>query len=186
LEDVLANLSVLALLASTLSLDAALPATLCFSALASRGCLPLHAHQIGSTLSPTSTQSPSATISTDSLRINMNALVFPQLMFEVWVNLPLVFFEMSVATTRRRYLSFAFVLRCSCQAKHEFTIFFICTSRALVGFYHAMRTCLRGECCTPEAIKFHSPKYPVNAAPPCYICYWQARPLLLIIPILCL
>jgi hypothetical protein len=98
----------------------------------------------------------------------MNALVFPQLMFEVWVNLPLVFFEMSVATTRR--------------------------AKALVGFYHAMRTCLRGECHTSVAAdaaaaasasasggKSHAssksaaaaPAHSSSSTPPCYICYWQ-------------
>jgi hypothetical protein len=175
----LANLSFLALLASTLSLDATRPATLCFTALASRGCLPLEEACLGlsssSASSSSSTSSASASVSssstlslapvpTDSLRINMNALVFPQLMFEVWVNLPLVFFEMSVATTRR--------------------------AKALVGFYHAMRTCLRGECHTavaadaaaalasasgakPQASSKSSAAAAHSSAPPCYICYWQ-------------
>ncbi len=187
LEDVLANLSFLALLASTLSLDATRPATLCFTALASRGCLPLEEACLGSpasashlppaSLSASSSASSSsssssslslAPVPTDSLRINMNALVFPQLMFEVWVNLPLVFFEMSVATTRR--------------------------AKALVGFYHAMRTCLRGECHTAAAadaavlaastaagtgagksVSKPSSAHAQSNTPPCYICYWQRQ-----------
>ena len=111
-------MSFLALLASTLSLDAPRPAVQCFSALASRGCLPLDASALipcgpmskdapappgtkalpapsstevaavaaSSSLSASASsvsREPWAPVSTDALRINMNALVFPQLMFEV-------------------------------------------------------------------------------------------------------
>jgi hypothetical protein len=189
LEDVLANLSFLALLASTLSLDSPRPAALCFHALASRGCLPLsdsasssafpqpHLPHLPLPASSTPTPTPAASASPSSpssllsppqpssLRINMNSLVFPQLMFEVWVNLPLVFFEMTVAPTRR--------------------------ARALVVFYHAMRTCLLGECnCCIDTSPTSSASSASTAmvlstgresrdgkegrgGTPCYICYWQ-------------
>ena len=150
LEDVLANLSFLALLSATLSLDEPQPASLCFETLVARGCLPttvcvtvykclgvktskcdcslfwlckyhmmfIFTQQyatsavanMSAAAKPTRTtqypQSNQPNIDqfdpaglrhnpspSSGVRINMGNLVFPQLMFEVWVNLPIVFCE---------------------------------------------------------------------------------------------
>ena len=109
LEDVLANLSFLAYLSATLSLDSSEPALACFATLATRGFLPA-----------------------SMLRVNMSSLVFPQLIFEVWVNLPIVFCETILTHPTRK-------------------------TKTHVDYYHSLRLCLSGRCTSASCLLCHSP-----------------------------